>query len=396
MARSLKERYEAKQVELLKERVTIIDRHLLEENRHAHLIIEAMDQGDLDKVSAIVQKLDTIKNAAGGDLQPLTAGIEQAQAEVNKYTGGGPLTKAWTKLKSKVGIDNPIVKVTTFANALEQGFKQLPQILKNNGVPQEAFKDTDVNQMTLLQAIQAVLKKQPQAEGELHELDPASATAVPTTGGPKPKAAPKPPKKGEIPDPNNNRGKNDIEKSHDADKDPKTAARIKTIMAQLQKALSPGGIFGAFKKVPYVNSAALANAMLNAPVPTLIKVSNAVKSGAQTGEIAADLQQNITGQGGTETKATAPGSGTQPTGQTATSQPSKSTVGTSAGTAGTGEQPATAPGEKRGGGASPQNAIMAGVEKIATGSGVDKEQAAKVVRYMAQKGLVDLDKLRSH
>jgi hypothetical protein len=34
-------------------------------------------------------------------------------------------------MKGKMGIDNPLVKVMTMANALEQGFKQLPMILKN-------------------------------------------------------------------------------------------------------------------------------------------------------------------------------------------------------------------------------------------------------------------------
>lgn len=394
MARSLKERYEAKQVEQLKERISVIDRQLLEENHRAHLIVEALDQADLDKVTAIVQKLDTIKNAAGNDLQPLTTGIEQALAEINKFTGGGPITNAWAKLKSKVGIDNPVVKISTFANALEQGFKQLPQILQNNGINPQSFKDTDVNQMTLLQAIQAVLKKQPQQEGDLNELDPGKATAVPAgTNNFKPKAAPKPPKKGDIKGPEVNK---DVEDSHKADTDPRTEARIKTIVAQIRKALSPSGIFGAFKKVPYVSGDALAQAMLNTPVPTLVKVSNAVKSGAQTADIASDLKQNITGQGGAETKGTIPGDETKPTGQTATSQPAKSTVGTSAGTAGTGEKPATGPGEKRGGGSEQPNPIMKAVVKIAGGSGVDKEVAAKVVRYMAQKGLVDLDKLRSH
>lgn len=392
MARSLKERYETRMVEQLKERVVIIDKQLIAENKAAALIIEAMDQSDLDKVSAIVQKLDAIKNAAGDDLQPLTQGIEQAQAELNKYTAGGPITKAWTKLKSKVGIDNPVVKITTFANALEQGFKQLPQILKNNGIDQAAFKDTDVNQMTLQQAIQAVLKKKPQQEADLNELDPSSATRVQPGSGVQQKAAPKPPKAGELNKPGTNK---DVEDSHKADTDPRTAARVKTIIAQLRKALSPAGIFGAFKKVPYVGSDQLAAALLNTPVPTLIKVSNAVKSGAQTGEIAADLQQNITGQGGTETKGTTPTGESEPTSQTQPSVPAKSTTGGTSSTP-TGQQTPTGPGEKPGGGSQGANPYDAPIAKIAKGSGVDGETVRKVLRYLAKTGLIELERLRGH
>lgn len=392
MARSLKERYEARVLEQLKERVSIVDRQLIAENRAATLLLEALDQEDLDKVSAIVQKLDTIKDAAGNDLQPLTAGIEQAQAELNKYTAGGPITKAWSKLKSKVGIDNPVVKITTFANALEQGFKQLPQILKNNGINQDAFKETDVNQMTLLQAIQAVLKKKPQTEGQLSELDPADATRVQPGKGVKNTPAPKPPKAGELKKPETN---TDVEDSHKADTDPRTQARVKTIAAQLRKALSPAGIFGAFKKVPYVNSDELVQAFLNTPVPTLIKVSNAVRRGAQTSEIAADLKQNVTGQGGVETKGTTPTDQAVPTGQTQPSAPAKSTTPASTPATPAGQKPTSASDQKQGG-SQPSNPIMAAIEKIAGGSGVDKEVTAKVVRYMAKAGLVDLDKLRKH
>ena len=377
-------------VEQLKERVVVLDKRLIEENRVATILLEAMDQEDLDKVSAIIQKLDVIKDAAGDDLQPLTAGIEQAQAEINKFTAGGPLTNAWAKLKSKVGIDNPVVKITTFANALERGFKQLPQILKNNGINQEAFKDTDVNQMTLLQAIQAVLKKKPQTEGDeqLNELEPAAATKVEPAKATRPKAAPKPPKAGELKKPGVN---TDVEDSHKADTDPRTEARVKTIVAQLRKALSPGGIFGAFKKVPYVSSDDLAQAFLHTPVPTLIKVANAVRSGAQTGEIAADMKQNVTGQGDVETKGTTPTSQTAPTSQTQPSEPAKSTTSASAPATPTGQKPARSPAKKTGG-----NPYDAPIVKIAKGSGVDEETTRKVLRYLAKVGLVELDKLRNH
>lgn len=126
MTKTLKSRYKLEQ---LVENVHRLDKQFLLQENQVRIILEAMDQQDLQKSTAIIDKLRNIQNKGSGVLD---SAIEKAIAELNKYTGGGPISQAWSKLKSKVGIDNPLVKVMTFANALETGFKQIPTIVKNN------------------------------------------------------------------------------------------------------------------------------------------------------------------------------------------------------------------------------------------------------------------------
>jgi hypothetical protein len=345
MAQSLKERYEARKLKHLKEQLIVVDDQLLKENRIANLITEALDQEDLDKVSAIIQKLDAIKNAAGDDMKTLVNGIEQAQAEINKYTAGGPLTKAWTKLKNIFGIDNPVVKIATFASALEKGFKQLPQILKNNGISEDDLKKdlNDDNQLTLRDAIIKQYAKKPDA------ITNALKKTIPNKNE------------------NINQDANDTNSNNNANKgpptidptelakaseNPKVAAKIKTIIAQLQKALSPGGIFGAFKKIPYVDSSAMAQDLLNAHVSRLVAISKAVTTGPQSSEVASGLKDKITGVGKTETE------------KTGESKP-------------TGQKPQTEPNEKRSGGTDVNNRKL------------EDEHVKELSRFVAKQTNVD-------
>lgn len=385
MARTLKERYEVRKVQQLKERVTIINRQLLEENRVARLIMEAMNQEDLDKVSAIIQKLESIKNASGGDLKTLVSGIEQAQSDVNKYTSGGPLVKAWAKMKGKFGVDNPIVKVTTFASALERGFKQLPQILKNNGVSQDDLKknvNAD-NQITLRDAIVKQFIKTPDATANaLKKTIPNKNEDV--SPGPKPDAKVRNNSKGIFDSPPDTAG---IQASHDAQNNPKAQAKIKMIVGQLQKALSPAGIFGAFKKVPYVDSTALAQDLLNAHVSNLVAVSKAVTSGPQTTDVAPDMKAYVTGHGENQTTDTGQAHDVNSASQTQPSEPAKSTIGTSADT-GVGEKPGQGPGEKRGGGANnkPNRLENGAVQELARfitkKTGVNNDAVLKILNLL--------------
>lgn len=114
-------------ITMLNERVVILDRKMLNE-RHTRLLVEALDDATLQTANNIINKLRKIK---GKGLKSLDDSISEAENQLNKYTGGGVLSKALTKLKSVVGIDNPLVKFMTFANALENGFKQLPTIINN-------------------------------------------------------------------------------------------------------------------------------------------------------------------------------------------------------------------------------------------------------------------------
>lgn len=319
MAGTLKERYEGKQLQQLQERLQRADAQLLREERTARLLLEAMDEEDLNKVTQIIQKLQKVKRP---ELPMLTKAIETAEAEINKYTAGGPLVKAWSKLKTKVGIDNPIVKVTTFASALEKGFSLIPQILKNNGVD---LKDADLNKSLAA----AVAEKSGQAK----------------TGAKTDKEMEKSPFTGkEVP----GKGEEKISVPEGQQMDEADVAiegKLKAIVDQLRKALSPGGVFGVFKKVPYMDSAQLAQELVQAPLKTFSEVAKTINQGAKAAEVAPDMKSVVTGAGSAETKAAAPAGEAAPSAQTKTTEPGKpTTVGDK--TKPTGEVPA----EPRGGG----------------------------------------------
>lgn len=339
MTQSLKSGYEARKIKQLKEHLKVVDRQLLEEHNHARLIMEVMSQKDLDKVSAIIQKLDVIKNASASDLPVLTSAIEQAQAEMNKYTAGGPISKAWSKLVKKVGIDNPVVKVTTFANALEQGFKQIPQILKNNGI--------DVKQLG--------------AAGNDVKLADAIVQQL-------------------------NKNTNEDDNQVDLSDDPQAAKKLKVVIDQIKRALAPAGVFGAFKKIPYIDGGALAQALANCNIGVLQKISTAVKSGPQTSEVASDLKANVTDGGVDQTKQTSQSEPGKPSAQTTPGEPTKSAVAPAASTP-TGEKPVQGPGEKPGGGSDTKRTskkVDDGTVKemakfVSKKTGVDPETAYKVL-----------------
>jgi hypothetical protein len=287
MARTLKERYEIQRITLVQERAQIANRQLLREHRAAQLLVEAMNDQDLNKVSAIVQKLNSIKVP---ELPKLSAAIEQAQAEINKYTAGGPIAAAWTKMKKLVGIDNPIVKVATFADALEKGFSQIPVILKNNGV--------DLKNVDLSKSLATVL-----AASKTNGAGSSGQRADDSVLGSK------------------SNGADQHETQNEADNDVAIQGKLKNIVAQLQKALSPGGIFGVFKKVPYISSQELAQELIQAPIRVFSTVAKRINSGAKAAEIAPDLKASVDGQGNVETKGSAFADPTKQASQTQPPQP---------------------------------------------------------------------------
>jgi hypothetical protein len=264
MTQTLKEHHALHKINKLRENIKKIDQQVLQEHRLTTLIVEAMDENDLKQASNVIDKLRTLQ---GKDIGSLDAAIDKAIAEINKYTGGGPLTKAWTKIKGKFGVDNPLVKIMTFANALEMGFKQIPTIIKNNvGEVKPEMVDK-----TLLDVI--------------------------------------------------------------------TDEKAKNVATQnILKALSPSGLFGAFKKVPYVDDMkVLVQDLMTTPLKNLNAVIKQGVSGAQTSDIAQDLKGQIQGQGSVETKGTQPGETTKPAEQPTAGTPTKGSVSAS-GTVSTGEQ----------------------------------------------------------
>ena len=334
MTRSLKQQYETRQVQQLRERISSADRQLITEQRTAELLVEAMNDDDLKKVAAIVQKLDTIKSP---DLPKLTAAIEQAEAELNKYTAGGPITAAWTKMKKLVGIDNPIVKITTFADALERGFSQIPTILKNNGID---LKNADLTKSL----VNALAGKKPTKAG----TGPVKTTRDPSNLG-------------------NARFDNTAPSQNEAEaSSQQIQGKLKTVVAQLQKALAPGGIYGTFKKVPYIASDVLAQELIKAPLKSFSDVAKKINSGTKAAEVATDLKSQVTGQGGAETKGTQASDVTKAGAQTQPAAPTKPSTTTSK-TTPTGEETP----KPQGGGASENHA--AAKSKIATLLGNMKE-----------------------
>lgn len=472
MAPSLKERYDQRQLQQLQERARTADAQLLAEQKTAQLLLEAMNDQDLQKVSAIVDKLNTLKSP---ELPSLTAAIEQAQAELNKFTGGGPIAAAWSKLKSKVGIDNPVVKITTFADALERGFSQIPTILKNNGVdlgkadlskslattlqtaaPTGAKSDKDMGKSPITgkdvpgkgEEKLAGTPKPPTGSGEANPFNKgdsgADLSSLPgAQSGTKPGIAPTPARKpppqqktggqDQPPKPPPPAGKKPLpaKKSSSADeghdlaeadpigwakdklgvgKPPKGVSgeeKLKNITAQLQKALAPGGIFGAFKKVPYIDSTALAQELVQAPIKVFSNIAQRVQKGAKAAELAPDLKDQIQGQGDQQTKGANTANPSQQSAQSQPSQPGKPTTAT-ADTTGTGEAPKAGPGQARGGGAevqddrgqgnTPEKAqqFRAGLAKIYKGAGVDPDMGQKLMKYLIGNKLMDRTSVEGH
>lgn len=261
MAKTLKQRYENKKVQNLQERIRHVDNQLLREERTANLIIEAMDEEDLKKVSQVIDKLRTLK---GKGLPSLDTAIEQAEAELNKYTGGGAIAKAWGKLKSKVGIDNPVVKIMTMADALEQGFKQMPVILKNN-------------------------------LGDMEQLKTQSDKTI-----------------------------DDLVTD---------AGKKKTLVANIVKALSPKGVFGSFKKLPYLDRDVLASDITATKLSSLAPLIKAGTSGVSPQEVASDLKGIASKGGETQTKSTVGGEPGQEPSKAAGGSPGKPSTGSSKGQA---------------------------------------------------------------
>ncbi len=273
MAQSRKRRHDAKKLTALQEHVKLANQRIIEEHRIAGLLVEVMDEEDLNKVSQIIDKLRSIANP---QLPVLSKAIDIAITELNKYTAGGPITKAWSKLKSKVGIDNPVVKITTFADALERGFSQMPVIIKNN-VGNLKNIDTSKSLSTLL--------AEPKKTGteKTIKTDKESTFADDPVGS-------------HWPGPSQNEADGTA-----------PSGKLKTVADQMLKALAPGGIFGAFKRIPYIDPKALVQELITAPINAVAPAVKKMQGGVHAADVAKDMQSQVTGTGGAETKGSQPG-----------------------------------------------------------------------------------------
>ena len=337
MATSLKNRHETLRLNVLKEHIATIDRQVLLEIRTSNLILEAMDENDFKKVSALIDKLRKIKSTM---MPNLKTAIELAETDLNEFTAGGPIAKAWSKLKSKFGIDNPIVKITTFTNALERGFSLIPQILKNNGIDLADVEASDNLETIIAQQVAS------------------------------------------------NKENNNVEK------------KLNSIIDQIRKALSPSGIFGAFKIVPYIDKEALVNDLMSVPVGVFSRIAHQISTGPQTDELANKIKQNIGGAGGqVGSKSHGSTSAADPTQQTTGPQTTEPTKSGGIPPAGTGHVNPEGPGEKAGGGTQNKKWTRADLERIESTMKMLSQQLQKnpnasrnIGKILVQSGL-DLDKL---
>lgn len=307
MAQSLKKRYDAKRVKQLREHVQSARKTLLAEHQTAQLIIEALDEDDLQKVSEIIDKLRGMQSP---QLPVLSKAIKTAIAELNKYTAGGPLTKAWTKIKKMVGIDNPVVKITTFADALERGLGQFPQIIKNNLGDLKNI-DTSKSLSTLLSAPKKASTgtKSDQTMGDQKYSKDAETFSDDPVGSHWPGS------------------------QNEADGGDKKGT-LKVVADQMLKALAPNGLFGAFKQVPYINTKELVQELVTAPINAIAPVIKRVQTGAKAADVAKDMKTQVSGTGNGELKGGAPGKPGVPTtgGETtAPVEPANVSTGTASG-----------------------------------------------------------------
>jgi hypothetical protein len=229
MAITLKEKYEARRLQRLQEKVSRINAELLEEHRVARLIVEAMDEEELNKASAVLDKLENLVSKLP-NAKSLKAAVDAATNDINKYTGGGSIGRAWQKMKSKLsGGENPIVKAMALASALERGFQLLPKIVKNLKIEK--------------------------AEGDsLKDRLGGDNVAAGTPGA------------------------ND---------------KIQAAQGMLIKAFTPGGLFGAFKKLPYADVQGLVNDIMTSPIAALTQAQQTIEAGPKTADIAPELKDDL-------------------------------------------------------------------------------------------------------
>lgn len=132
--KSLQKIFESKKSKRSKANVSVA---LLEEKKDHNnlLLLEALK--DYDQVTNAVQSLQAFKNSLGGSTPSITAAIDNAAKEINKYSGGNFLERI--KDKAKAGdlfktnpLKNPIVAGLKLVDILKSGFSQIPDILSNN------------------------------------------------------------------------------------------------------------------------------------------------------------------------------------------------------------------------------------------------------------------------
>lgn len=106
---------------------------IIAEDVHVEMIIEALDKTDLQRTYEIINKLSKLKGKGSKLIDTM---VQSTVDEINKFTGGTgtALEKMANVFKKATGVTNPVLKGLRLVNALEQGFSQLPAVLKNFGI----------------------------------------------------------------------------------------------------------------------------------------------------------------------------------------------------------------------------------------------------------------------
>jgi hypothetical protein len=145
---SLKERYETRQVENLKIKLTRIDEVLLERAEY-NLILEKMDPKQQDQIEKIVDKYEAI-DFAGKGFPKFDKLIDNIVDMANSISVGDKSdVSTWQKIKGFFGGKSPIENLMSSVESIETTFKTLGRILNTN-FKKEFLKgnsDKSVNQI---------------------------------------------------------------------------------------------------------------------------------------------------------------------------------------------------------------------------------------------------------
>ena len=305
---TLQKKYTANKISKLQTKISFIDNSILNENLAANLILEAMDENEIQKASAVIEKLKNVASKAKSAKNLITA-IKNAITDVNKYTGGNALEKMGQELLTKLtGSDNPIIKALALSQCLEKGFGLMPQIIKNLSLDEGDGK-----------TLASRLDQNDQQKGQ------------------------------------------------------------KALYANMTKAFTPSGIFGAFKKVPYANIAAIIQEFIqDVPVTEIQEIINSMKQGPQATELASDVKDAMK-SGAASGGAVAPAGGKNP----------EAAKGSAAGEASGGTSPAVAGDEKvtpTGNKKISNDTVKAVAGDAARKLNIDYEDAERMIRYLRKIG----------
>lgn len=259
---------------MLRQKLIGLDREFLAERlmlERVTVLIEAMDEDDLKKVSAIINKLRSVGQRAQAS-SALKQVIDKALIDLQRVTGGDQ--SLGQRALSAIGRgDNKKIFKNTMAlvSALETGFRLMPQLLKNMLGPLQSKSDAAKKTVATLLMGEGILREAP------NDNTP-DITAEPIKG----------------------------EEQVDTEKG---AKNLELVRKNIVKAMKPSKWWGLSSgEIPYVDDPdGLVTDILNSvPVGELMQIVRTMTSGPQAANLAKDVANGGSGEttgteGGTET-----------------------------------------------------------------------------------------------